>query len=182
MRGARRKRILAMMEQVRLPEVERIFASYPHRLSGGQRQRIMIAMALVLEPKLLIADEPTTALDVTTQKQILTLIRDLQRDHGTAVLFITHDMGVVAEIADRVAVMRQGRLVETGTLDAILRAPTMEYTRNLLSAVPSLVPRAPRAGILRAGGAGGQRTRQGLSRALVLRRRRARWRPRRTSR
>ncbi len=118
---ARRKRILAMMEQVRLPEVERIFASYPHRLSGGQRQRIMIAMALVLEPKLLIADEPTTALDVTTQKQILTLIRDLQRDHGTAVLFITHDMGVVAEIADRVAVMRQGQLVETGTLDSILR-------------------------------------------------------------
>jgi ABC-type glutathione transport system ATPase component len=141
---ARRKRILAMMEQVRLPEVERIFASYPHRLSGGQRQRIMIAMALVLEPKLLIADEPTTALDVTTQKQILTLIRDLQRDHGTAVLFITHDMGVVAEIADRVAVMRQGRLVETGTLDRILRAPAMEYTRNLLSAVPSLVPRTAR--------------------------------------
>src|SRR6202161_2573220 len=140
----RRKRILAMMEQVRLPEVERIFASYPHRLSGGQRQRIMIAMALVLEPKLLIADEPTTALDVTTQKQILTLIRDLQRDHGTAVLFITHDMGVVAEIADRVAVMRHGRLVETGSLDNILRTPTMDYTRNLLSAVPSLVPRAPR--------------------------------------
>src|SRR5438067_4619433 len=142
---ARRRRILEMMEQVRLPEVERIFASYPHRLSGGQRQRIMIAMALVLEPKLLIADEPTTARDVTTQKQILTLIRDLQRDHGTAVLFITHDMGVVAEIADRVAVMRQGRLVETAALDTILRTPAMEYTRNLLSSVPSLVPRAPRA-------------------------------------
>jgi peptide/nickel transport system ATP-binding protein len=142
---ARKKRILLMMEQVRLVEVERIFASYPHRLSGGQRQRIMIAMALVLEPKLLIADEPTTALDVTTQKQILTLIRDLQRDHGTAVLFITHDMGVVAEIADRVAVMRQGRLVETGALDTILRQPAMEYTRNLLCSVPSLVPRAPRA-------------------------------------
>ena len=141
---ARRQRILGMMEQVRLPEVERIFASFPHRLSGGQRQRIMIAMALVLEPKLLIADEPTTALDVTTQKQILALIRDLQRDHGTAVLFITHDMGVVAEIADRVAVMRQGRLVETGALDTILRTPAMDYTRNLLSAVPSLVPRAPR--------------------------------------
>jgi peptide/nickel transport system ATP-binding protein len=141
---ARRKRILDMMEQVRLPEIERIFGSYPHRLSGGQRQRIMIAMALVLEPKLLIADEPTTALDVTTQKQILTLIRDLQRDHGTAVLFITHDMGVVAEIADRVAVMRGGRLVETGTLDTILRTPQMEYTRNLLSSVPSLLPRPPR--------------------------------------
>jgi len=141
---ARRKRILDMMDQVRLPEIERIFASYPHRLSGGQRQRIMIAMALVLEPKLLIADEPTTALDVTTQKQILTLIRDLQRDHGTAVLFITHDMGVVAEIADRVAVMRGGRMVETGALDTILRTPQMEYTRNLLSSVPSLVPRPPR--------------------------------------
>jgi peptide/nickel transport system ATP-binding protein len=141
---ARRQRILGMMEQVRLPEVERIFASFPHRLSGGQRQRIMIAMALVLEPKLLIADEPTTALDVTTQKQILALIRDLQRDRGTAVLFITHDMGVVAEIADRVAVMRQGQLVETGSLDTILRTPAMDYTRNLLSAVPSLVPRAPR--------------------------------------
>src|ERR1700722_5130431 len=141
---ARRQRILGMMEQVRLPEVERIFASFPHRLSGGQRQRIMIAMALVLEPKLLIADEPTPALDVTTQKQILALIRDLQRDHGTAVLFITHDMGVVADIADRVAVMRHGRLVETGELDSILRAPTMEYPRNLLSAVPSLIPRAPR--------------------------------------
>src|SRR6201981_2477116 len=141
---ARRKRILEMMEQVRLPQVERIFASYPHRLSGGQRQRIMIAMGLVLEPKLLIADEPTTALDVTTQKQILTLIRDLQRDHGTAVLFITHDMGAVAEIADRVAVMRHGRLVETGPLDQILRQPTMEYTRNLLASVPSLVPRPPR--------------------------------------
>src|ERR1700744_1495061 len=141
----RRTRILDMMAQVRLPQVERIFASYPHRLSGGQRQRIMIAMALVLEPKLLIADEPTTALDVTTQKQILTLIRDLQRDHGTAVLFITHDMGVVAEIADRVAVMRNGRLVETGPLQSILRTPAMEYTRNLLSSVPSLVPRAARA-------------------------------------
>jgi peptide/nickel transport system ATP-binding protein len=141
---ARRSRILEMMQQVRLPEIERIFASYPHRLSGGQRQRIMIAMALVLKPKLLIADEPTTALDVTTQKQILTLIRDLQRDHGTAVLFITHDMGVVAEIADRVAVMRDGKLVETGPLDGILRRPAMEYTRNLLSSVPSLVPRPPR--------------------------------------
>ncbi|MFC0239501.1 ABC transporter ATP-binding protein [Rhodopseudomonas telluris] len=140
----RRRRILDMMEQVRLPDVERIFASYPHRLSGGQRQRIMIAMALVLEPKLLIADEPTTALDVTTQKQILTLIRELQHAHGTAVLFITHDMGVVAEIADRVAVMRTGRLVETGPLDTVLRQPQMDYTRKLLSAVPSLVPRAPR--------------------------------------
>ena len=158
-----------MMEQVRLPEVERIFASYPHRLSGGQRQRIMIAMALVLEPKLLIADEPTTALDVTTQKQILTLIRDLQRDHGTAVLFITHDMGVVAEIADRVAVMRQGRLVETGALDTILRTP--DHGIHPQPALVGAEPGAARAARRdhRAGGAGGQRARQGLSRALVLR-------------
>ena len=142
--SARRAKILDMMEQVRLPDVKRIYASYPHRLSGGQRQRIMIAMALVLEPKLLIADEPTTALDVTTQAQILKLIRDLQKDHGTAVLFITHDMGVVADIADRVAVMRSGRLVETGPLKQILAKPEMDYTRNLLSSVPSLVPRAAR--------------------------------------
>ena len=141
---ARRQRILAMMEQVRLPDVERIFSSYPHRLSGGQRQRIMIAMALILEPKLLIADEPTTALDVTTQKQILTLIRDLQKDHGTAVLFITHDMGVVAEIADQVAVMRRGQIVEQGALRDILQAPKQDYTRNLLSTVPSLIPRPAR--------------------------------------
>src|SRR5256886_3328167 len=160
---ARRQRILEMMEQVRLPEIERIFASYPHRLSGGQRQRIMIAMALVLEPKLLIADEPTTALDVTTQKQILTLIRDLQRDHGTAVLFITHDMGVVAEIADRVAVMRHGRLVETGSLDTILRQPSMEYTRSLLASVPSLGPRAPRAPSTEPGGPGANQPGKGFS-------------------
>ena len=98
----RRRRAVAIMEQVHLPDVERIFRSYPHQLSGGQRQRIMIAMALVLEPVLLIADEPTTALDVTTQKQILALIDELQKGQGTAVLFITHDMGVVAEIADTV--------------------------------------------------------------------------------
>jgi peptide/nickel transport system ATP-binding protein len=143
LRGAeRRKRILAMMEEVHLPNVERIYRSYPHQLSGGQRQRIMIAMALILRPRLLIADEPTTALDVTTQKQTLSLIRELRDNRGTAVLFITHDMGVVAEIADRVAVMRQGSLVETGTLDQILRNPAEAYTRKLLSAVPSLVPRA----------------------------------------
>src|SRR5690349_21028454 len=142
--AARKAKIIAILKRVKLPEPERIYASYPHQLSGGQRQRIMIAMALVLEPKLLIADEPTTALDVTTQAQILKLIRELQKDHGTAVLFITHDMGVVADIADRVAVMRHGRLVETGALKDILSAPTQDYTRNLLSSVPSLVPRAAR--------------------------------------
>jgi peptide/nickel transport system ATP-binding protein len=140
----RRRRIIAIMEQVRLPDVERIYASYPHQLSGGQRQRIMIAMALVLDPKLLIADEPTTALDVTTQRQILSLIRELQEQHHTAVLFITHDMGVVAEIADRVCVMRAGKIVEVGPLDKILREPEQTYTRNLLRSVPSLIPRLPR--------------------------------------
>jgi peptide/nickel transport system ATP-binding protein len=141
----RRARILAILQQVHLPEVDRIFASYPHQLSGGQRQRIVIAMALVLRPRLLICDEPTTALDVTTQRQILSLIRELQEQQGTAVLFITHDMGVVAEIADRVVVMRRGRLVETGGTQDILRRPAQAYTRELIAAVPSLVPRAPRA-------------------------------------
>ena len=128
-----------------LPDVERIYASFPHQLSGGQRQRIMIAMALILEPQLLIADEPTTALDVTTQKQILSLIAELQKRHGTAVLFITHDMGVVAEIADTVHVMKHGRIVEQAPAGELLRAPKEDYTRDLLRAVPSLVPRPPRA-------------------------------------
>ena len=137
----RNRRVLDIMDQVHLPDVGRIARSFPHQLSGGQRQRIMIAMALVLEPELLIADEPTTALDVTTQKQILSLIAELQEKHGTAVLFITHDMGVVAEIADTVHVMRHGRIVERGPVERILRQPTDPYTRELLTSVPSLVPR-----------------------------------------
>ena len=112
--GKRRAKVLDIVRAVRMPDPERMIASYPHQLSGGQRQRIMIAMSLVLEPALLIADEPTTALDVTTQAQILALIRELMRAHGTGVLFITHDFGVVAEIADRVAVLRAGELVELG--------------------------------------------------------------------
>jgi peptide/nickel transport system ATP-binding protein len=116
-------------------------ASYPHQLSGGQRQRIMIAMALVLDPALLIADEPTTALDVTTQSQILKLIAELQKRHGTGVLFITHDFGVVAEIAHRVAVLRLGELVELGPREEVLRRPHHEYTKMLISSVPGLVPR-----------------------------------------
>ncbi len=140
----RRARALDIMEQVHLPDVPRIFRSYPHQLSGGQRQRIMIAMALVLEPVLLIADEPTTALDVTTQKQILALIDELQAKHGTAVLFITHDMGVVAEIADTVYVMKHGEMVEHGPIQQILRHPQQDYTRKLLASVPSLAPRPAR--------------------------------------
>ncbi|WP_246215825.1 ABC transporter ATP-binding protein [Microvirga makkahensis] len=140
-----RRRVLDMMEHVHLPDVERIYRSYPHQLSGGQRQRIMIAMALILRPKLLIADEPTTALDVTTQKQILKLIRELQDALGTSVLFITHDMGVVADIADRVCVMHHGSIVEEGSTDEILRTPRQDYTRDLLTSVPALMPREPRA-------------------------------------
>jgi peptide/nickel transport system ATP-binding protein len=139
-----RARVLDMLAEVHLPDIDRIYRSYPHQLSGGQRQRIMIAMALILEPKLLIADEPTTALDVTTQKQILKLIADLQEKHGASVLFITHDMGVVADIADRVCVMHQGRIVETDITAEILRRPKRDYTRDLLKAVPSLTPRPAR--------------------------------------
>ena len=140
----RKARVLRILEEVRLPEPPRLLSAYPHEISGGQRQRIMIAMALVLEPALLIADEPTTALDVTTQAQILQLIRELQAAHRTGVMFITHDFGVVAEIADRVAVMRHGRIVETGPREAILSRPEHPYTRLLIGAVPSLKPRARR--------------------------------------
>ncbi|GLU25426.1 MULTISPECIES: dipeptide ABC transporter ATP-binding protein [Brucella/Ochrobactrum group] len=141
---AKRAKVINIMEQVHLPDVERIYQSYPHQLSGGQRQRIMIAMALILEPIVLIADEPTTALDVTTQKQILSLIAELQEKHGTAVLFITHDMGVVAEIADRVCVMRGGEIMERGSIREVLTSPKQQYTKDLLSSVPSLIPRSAR--------------------------------------
>jgi peptide/nickel transport system ATP-binding protein len=143
---ARQQRVLKVMAEVQLPDPGALIHAYPHQLSGGQRQRIMIAMALVMEPALLIADEPTTALDVTTQAQILRLIRTLQRDHATGVLFITHDFGVVAEIADRVAVMQAGRVVEQGVAGQVLAHPRHDYTAMLIGAVPSLVPRPrPRA-------------------------------------
>jgi peptide/nickel transport system ATP-binding protein len=136
----RRRKILDIVREVALPDPERLIMAYPHQLSGGQRQRIMIAMALVLEPALLIADEPTTALDVTTQAQILELIKNLQARHGMGVLFITHDFGVVAEIARRVAVLRLGQLVETGDKDAVLKRPRHDYTIMLMGAVPDLKP------------------------------------------
>ena len=138
--GQRKAKILGILERVKLPEPERIYASYPHQLSGGQRQRIMIAMALVLDPVLLIADEPTTALDVTTQAEILKLIAELQEGQGTGVLFITHDFGVVAEIAHRVAVLRWGELVEMGPTEQILSRPVQNYTKMLISSVPSIHP------------------------------------------
>ncbi|CAN7654541.1 ABC transporter ATP-binding protein [Pseudorhodoferax sp. LjRoot39] len=133
----KRKRILAALADVGLPEPEVLIDSYPFRLSGGQRQRVMIACALVLEPALLICDEPTTALDVTTQAQILKLIRELQQRKGTAVLFITHDFGVVSEIADQVVVMQTGQVVEAGPAAAVLAHPQHAYTRKLIAAIPN---------------------------------------------
>ena len=143
-----RRRVLELLEAVGLPDPTRLARAYPHTLSGGQRQRVMIATALALDPAVLIADEPTTALDVTTQKQVLTLIRDLQRRRGTGVLFVTHDFGVVAEIADRVAVMQHGRLVEQGPAASLLRAPQHPYTQALIAAVPhgTQVPPVPSNG------------------------------------
>jgi peptide/nickel transport system ATP-binding protein len=141
----RRARVIEMLTEVHLPDPPRMYSSYPHQLSGGQRQRIMIAMALILEPVLLIADEPTTALDVTTQAQILELIRDLNKNHQTGVLFITHDFGVVAELGDRVAVLKQGELVELGTTEQVLSNPQHPYTQMLIASVPQHTPpqRAP---------------------------------------
>ena len=144
----RRKRAIEIMTSVHLPDPEKMVDSYPHQLSGGQRQRIMIAMALVLDPSLLIADEPTTALDVTTQAQILKLIKEMQERRGTGVLFITHDFGVVAEIADKIVVMQNGAVVESGTRDDVLLRPKEPYTKMLMDSVPSMTPpdRAPKSG------------------------------------
>ncbi len=138
-------RVLALLEEVRIPEPRQAMRAFPHEISGGQRQRAMIAMALALKPRVLIADEPTTALDVTTQAQILSLIRDLQQRLGTAVLFITHDFGVVAEIADRVAVMQHGLVVEQGSAREVLQNPQHDYTKALIAAVPPLAAPPPRA-------------------------------------
>ena len=138
--AARHERVIEVMTDVNLPDPPAMARAYPHQLSGGQRQRIMIAMALALEPALLIADEPTTALDVTTQAQILALIKDIQERHEMGVLFITHDFGVVAEIADRVVVMQHGRIVEQGTKAQILHNPQADYTKMLMASVPSLTP------------------------------------------
>ena len=143
--AARRTRIMSLFEKVRLPEPERIYRAYPHQLSGGQAQRVLIAMALALDPELLIADEPTTALDVTTQAEILRLIADLRRDTGAGLLFVTHDLGVVADIADYVLVMQNGRLVETGTRDSLFAEPRHPYTRRLLEALPHRPEGPPRA-------------------------------------
>ncbi|MGJ8624449.1 MAG: ABC transporter ATP-binding protein [Yoonia sp.] len=139
-RAERRAGGLKLLEAVQIPNPAQAYDAYPHQLSGGQRQRAMIAMALSLSPDLLIADEPTTALDVTTQAQILKLIRELQERSGTGVLFITHDFGVVADIADRVLVLKEGQFVEEGTVEEVLGNPQHAYTKSLINAVPSMKP------------------------------------------
>ncbi|MEV0915633.1 ABC transporter ATP-binding protein [Streptomyces sp. NPDC049967] len=139
-RAQARLAALTALDEVGIPDPEHRYRQYPHELSGGLRQRVMIASALVARPRVLIADEPTTALDVTVQRQILELLVTLQRRHGMAVLLITHDLGVVAETADRVAVMRHGEVVETGDVDQVFARPAAQYTRDLLAATPRLEP------------------------------------------
>ena len=136
---AAKSRALELLRMVKMPDPETRLRSYQHQLSGGQRQRVMIAMALALSPRLVIADEPTTALDVTVQAQILDLLRMLQADTGTAILFVTHDLGVVAEIADRVVVMYAGNVVEQGSVRQVLKDPQHPYTKALLSSMPGTV-------------------------------------------
>jgi peptide/nickel transport system ATP-binding protein len=138
----RRSRALDLIKSMHLPDPERIEKSFPHQLSGGQCQRVIIAMALAMDPEVLIADEPTTALDVTTQAQVLRLVRDLRDNQGHGILFITHDFGVVAEIADRIAVMQKGRMVEIGEARQVLTDPRHPYTQALIAAVPALAPPA----------------------------------------
>jgi peptide/nickel transport system ATP-binding protein len=134
-----RERVLAAMHEVALPDPERRINDYPHQFSGGQRQRVVIAMAILNKPRLLIADEPTTALDVTVQVQILALLKRLREEHNLAMLFISHDLAVVSQVADRVAVMRHGEIVEQGTMLNVLTQPEHAYTRSLLASVPTMV-------------------------------------------
>jgi len=147
-RGVGRKeawaRALELLRRVGIPDAEQRITDYPHQFSGGQRQRIMIAMAIALNPRVLIADEPTTALDVTVQRQIMRLLADLQAEHGMAMLLITHDLGVVADVAERVAVMYAGRIVETGAIREVYDNPAHPYTRGLLDSIPSIEARDER--------------------------------------
>lgn len=143
-----KKRVLDLFDKVKLPDVERIYRAYPHELSGGQKQRVMIAMALASEPKLLIADEPTTALDVTVQRSILELLKELQEEMGMSIIFISHDLGVIAEICDRVVVMYQGQIVEQGQVNQIFSAPEQEYTKGLIACRPRLEGRLKRLPVI----------------------------------
>ena len=131
------EKVLAIMHEVELPDPEKLCNKYPHQLSGGQRQRVMIAAALITEPKLLIADEPTTALDVTIQSQILKLLKKINERHHTAILFISHDLGVIRSLCDRVIVMNHGTIVESGSVDDVFFHPKEDYTRRLLDAIPN---------------------------------------------
>ncbi|HET7412591.1 MAG TPA: ABC transporter ATP-binding protein [Pararhizobium sp.] len=164
-RAAARRRAVEALQAVRIPEAESRLDQYPHELSGGMRQRVMIAMALALKPDVLIADEPTTALDVTVQAQILQLLKDLQNDLGTAIILITHDMGVVAETADRVVILRDGRMVEENEIRTLFKAPQRSYTRELLAAVPRI------GGVTKAdaGAADGEKTPLLVADKLVVR-------------
>ncbi|MBU2311809.1 MAG: ABC transporter ATP-binding protein [Alphaproteobacteria bacterium] len=153
-RGAARERAIEALDAVRIPQARTRLKQYPHELSGGMRQRVMIAMALALRPDVLIADEPTTALDVTVQGEVLELLRDLKNDFGTSIILITHDMGVVAEMADRVIVMQKGRMIESGAVGPLFAAPSQDYTRSLLDAVPRLGDGMASGTAQLAGGAG----------------------------
>ncbi len=139
-----RRKAIGWLDRVGIPAAIQRIDAYPHEFSGGQRQRIVIALALCADPVLIIADEPTTALDVSIQAQIITLLKNLTRDHGTAVMLITHDMGVIAETADRVAVMYAGRIVEIGPVAAVIRRPAHPYTDGLMASIPSLEHRVDR--------------------------------------
>jgi peptide/nickel transport system ATP-binding protein len=141
---AARKRAIDLLAEVGIPAPEKRIDSYPHHFSGGMRQRVVIALALAAEPELVIADEPTTALDVSVQAQIITVLKRMCRDHGTAVMLVTHDMGVIAETADRVAVMYAGRVIEIGAVADVVGRPLHPYTQGLMGAIPSLVGSADR--------------------------------------
>jgi peptide/nickel transport system ATP-binding protein/oligopeptide transport system ATP-binding protein len=148
-KDAARDRAIEMLTAVGIPSPERRFTQYPHELSGGMRQRVMIAMALSCDPKLIIADEPTTALDVTIQAQILELIKSIQKKTGTALLLITHDLAVVAETVERIAVMYAGKIVEAGTAEEVLLDPKHPYTQGLITSIPSTVPRGQRLNVIK---------------------------------
>ncbi len=137
-KAERKRRALKMLEAVGLNNLERTYEKYPHQLSGGQRQRVMIAAAMIAEPRILIADEPTTALDVTIQAQIVELLRKMNREKGTAIIFISHDLSLIRQICSRVIVMQNGNIVETGNVEEIFKRPSMNYTRKLIAAIPQI--------------------------------------------
>lgn len=134
----RKKRVIEVMSHVDLDEPEKLYDMYPHELSGGMRQRVMIAAAMAITPKLLIADEPTTALDVTIQAEVIELLKHINRKHNTSILFISHDLSLVRNLCDRVLVMQQGRIVESGSTKQVFEHPAMEYTKKLISSIPKV--------------------------------------------